>query len=64
VKRRAFLKHLRAQGCELIREGAKHSWWGQEENEARSAVPRHSEISNELIKKICKDLGIEPPESR
>jgi mRNA interferase HicA len=64
VKRRAFLKHLRAQGCELIREGAKHSWSGHEENEARSAVPRHSEISNELIKKICKDLGIEPPESR
>jgi mRNA interferase HicA len=64
VKRRALLKHLRAHGCELIREGARHSWWGHEENETRSAVPRHAEISNELIKKICKDLSIEPPASR
>jgi hypothetical protein len=34
------------------------------ENDTQSAVPRHAEISNELIKKICKDLGIEPPATR
>jgi mRNA interferase HicA len=64
VKRQDLLKHLRTHGCELIREGAKHSWWGHEDNGTRSAVPRHTEVSNDLIRKICKDLGIESPKSR
>ena len=28
---------------------------------ARSAVPRHTEISNILCRKIAKDLGIDVP---
>jgi hypothetical protein len=36
---------------------------GHEENNTRSAVPRHREISKELIRKICDDLGIEAPQS-
>jgi mRNA interferase HicA len=27
----------------------------------RSAIPRHMEVSDILARKICKDLGIEPP---
>ena len=56
MKRNDFLRHLRAQGCELIREGGNHSWWGDQNK--RSSVPRHSEIDDGLIRKICKDLGI------
>ncbi|WP_230406597.1 hypothetical protein [Candidatus Scalindua japonica] len=26
----------------------------------RSAVPRHTEIKDNLVRKICKDLGINP----
>jgi mRNA interferase HicA len=26
----------------------------------RSAIPRHVEISNDLAKKICRDLGVPP----
>ncbi|HVE75333.1 MAG TPA: type II toxin-antitoxin system HicA family toxin [Actinomycetota bacterium] len=61
MKRRAFHAHLRLNGCRLIREGARHSWWGNPANGARSAVPRHSEISDLLCRKICKDLGIPTP---
>jgi mRNA interferase HicA len=61
MKRVAFLKHLRAQGCALVREGARHSWWGNAEKSARSAVPRHTEINDILVRKICKDLGIDAP---
>jgi mRNA interferase HicA len=61
VKRRKFLSHLKKQGCQLIREGGKHSWWGNRETRARSAVPRHIEISDILCRKICKDLGIADP---
>jgi mRNA interferase HicA len=61
VKRHEFLAHLKAHGCQLVREGAKHSWWGNPENGRRSAVPRHSEINNILARKICRDLGITEP---
>ena len=58
MKRSAFLKWLRQHGCELIREGGSHSWWGNPSRNLRSAVPRHTEISDQLAQKICKDLGI------
>lgn len=58
MKRNKLIKHLRFYGCELIREGARHSWWGNKILNKRSAVPRHSEINDILAKKICKDLGI------
>jgi len=58
MKRADLIKHLRAHGCELLREGSRHSWWHNPELNKRSAVPRHNEISDILAKKICKDLGI------
>jgi mRNA interferase HicA len=61
MKRRQFLAHLRKQGCQRIREGKKHSWWGNPETGARSAVPRHVELSDLLCRKICKDLSINEP---
>ncbi|MBC8108969.1 MAG: type II toxin-antitoxin system HicA family toxin [Anaerolineae bacterium] len=61
MKRRDFLAHLTRHGCVLLREGAKHSWWVNLANNRRSAVPRHSEVNDHLCRKICRDLGIEPP---
>jgi mRNA interferase HicA len=61
VKRRALLAHLNAYGCTLVREGAKHSWWGNPASGRRSAVPRHSEVDDLLVRKICRDLGIPEP---
>jgi len=60
MKRTELLKHLRTQGCEFIREGHRHSWWGKPGLNKRSSVPRHTEIGDDLARKICKDLGIEP----
>jgi mRNA interferase HicA len=61
MKRRDLIAHLQAHGCVLIREGAKHSWWGNPVNQRRTAVPRHTEISDHLARKICRDLGIADP---
>ncbi len=61
MKRREFLRHLNNQGCQLIREGGNHSWWGHPKFNRRSAVPRHSEIPDILARKICRDLGIADP---
>ena len=58
MKRTEFLRHLRSHGCELLREGRRHSWWYNPGLNKRSAVPRHSEIVDTLARKICRDLGI------
>ena len=58
MKRIDLLRHLRENGCALVREGGAHSWWGNLFTGKRSAVPRHVEIDEFLVKKICKDLGI------
>ncbi|MCP3964692.1 MAG: type II toxin-antitoxin system HicA family toxin [bacterium] len=58
MKRRALLKHLRKHGCVQLREGSRHSWWSNPEQNRRSSVPRHTEIKDLLARKICRDLGI------
>ena len=58
MKRAALLAHLRAHGCELLREGARHSWWHNAVLNTRSAIPRHNEVLDNLARKICKDLGV------
>ena len=61
MKLRELLQHLSVHGCERLREGRKHSWWHNPQLNEKSAVPRHSEITDILVKKICKDLGIPSP---
>lgn len=54
MKRREFLRHLRFHGCILKREGARHSLYQNPVNGVIEAVPRHVEIDNKLVEKICK----------
>lgn len=58
MKRKELIRHLTAHRCELLREGGNHSWWHNPEQNRRSAVPRHNEITDQLANKICKDLGV------
>ncbi|MBU1693393.1 MAG: type II toxin-antitoxin system HicA family toxin [Verrucomicrobia bacterium] len=58
MKRTKLLKHLHEQRCVFIREGGSHSWWGNPTQNRHSSIPRHTEISDQLARKICKDLGI------
>jgi mRNA interferase HicA len=58
MKRNELLKHLRRNACELLREGGRHWWWHNPRQNKRSAIPRHSEINDNLARKICKDLGV------
>jgi mRNA interferase HicA len=61
MKRAELLRHLHAHGCRLLREGSRHSWWLNPALNQRSAVPRHTEINDNLARKVCKDLGIPKP---
>jgi mRNA interferase HicA len=58
MKRNALLKYLKDQGCYLHREGKKHSVFVNPSSNRTSTVPRHREINDFLISKICEDLGI------
>ncbi len=60
MKRRQLLKHLASHGCELRREGANHGIYKNSATGETTAVPRHTEIANNLARKICRDLGVPP----
>jgi predicted RNA binding protein YcfA (HicA-like mRNA interferase family) len=61
MKRRDLLQHLHANGCALLREGGRHSIYWNPQNRHTTAVPRHGEIREPLVKRICKDLEIPEP---
>jgi mRNA interferase HicA len=61
MKRTVLVKHLQQHGCQLLREGARHSVYWNPANGRTSTVPRHTEIDNMLARKICRDLDIPPP---
>jgi mRNA interferase HicA len=61
MKREKLVKHLLQQGCELLREGARHSVFVNRQARRSSTVPRHREINDFLAKKICRDLGVPEP---
>ncbi len=58
MKRRELIQHLEDHGCQLLREGGKHSLYFNPSNDQTSAVPRHREINDFLARKICRDLGV------
>ncbi len=61
MKRSELVHHLTISGCELLREGGRHSIYWNLSNRKTAAVPRHSEILTPVVNRICKDLGIRRP---
>lgn len=62
MQRRKVIAHLAACGCVFKREGSSHTIYVNPANGRTTAVPRHNEIDDKLVQKICvKDLGIVPP---
>ncbi|PLS85254.1 MAG: addiction module toxin, HicA family [Actinobacteria bacterium] len=61
MKRRALLNHLKAHGCEFLREGSRHTMYVNRAAARSSSIPRHPEITNNMARKICRDLGVPPP---
>jgi predicted RNA binding protein YcfA (HicA-like mRNA interferase family) len=58
MKRRDLVRHLEAHGCELLREGARHSVFVNRAKGKSSTVPRHAEVNDFTARKICRDLEI------
>lgn len=63
VKRRDLGRHLEHHGCKLFRKGGNQAIYINRTTDNSSAVPRHREINEVLVKKICKDLEVPAPSS-
>ena len=61
MKLRDLLRHLHDHGCEFLREGGNPSVYVNRATRKSSSVPRHREINDFLVNKICKDLEIPRP---
>jgi mRNA interferase HicA len=61
LKRRELIRHIEKNGVEFLREGANHTVYVNPKENKVSTVPRHREIDEYLVKRICKDLGIPQP---
>jgi predicted RNA binding protein YcfA (HicA-like mRNA interferase family) len=61
MERRHLMRHLRANGCRVLKEGGRHTRVVNETNGNRSVVPRHTEIPPSTVRDICRQLGIPLP---
>jgi mRNA interferase HicA len=61
VKRTDLIRHLERHGCELLREGGRHSVYVNRAARKMSTVPRHREVDEFLARKICRDLEVPQP---
>lgn len=61
MKRVDLLRHLRAHGCELLREGGRHSVYVNRSAGKATSIPRHREINELIALKICRDLDVPNP---
>ena len=64
MKRKAFIRHLEEHGCEFLREGKKHTVYVNSSAQASSTIPRHREINDLLVGKICRDLQVPQPRAK
>lgn len=61
MKRKELVRYLAQQGCVLSREGGKYSVFMNPAVNKEVPVTRHPEIADFTVRKICRDLGVEPP---
>jgi mRNA interferase HicA len=52
LKRSALIRHLRAHGCELLREGASHSVFVNRAAGKATVIPRRREINDFLAQDL------------
>jgi mRNA interferase HicA len=61
MKRLDLIRHLEKCGCAMLREGGNHTVYVNRAAKKVSTVPRHREINEFLMRKICRELEIRDP---
>ena len=57
MKRTDLLRHLKDKGCELYREGGRHTIYWNPANQKTSSIPRHREIVEPVVASILSRLS-------
>ncbi len=57
MKRRALIRKIEEHGAILIRHGGKHDWYQNPQTKICQPVPRHSEINENLARRILRKLS-------
>ncbi|MFH1962343.1 MAG: type II toxin-antitoxin system HicA family toxin [bacterium] len=53
-----LFQYLMKNGCEIEREGGRHTLFYNPATNKSATVPSHGEINTFTARAICKDLGI------
>ncbi|MCC7491209.1 MAG: type II toxin-antitoxin system HicA family toxin [Fimbriimonadaceae bacterium] len=61
MKRADLVRHLERHGCTKHREGSRHTIYVDGSRTRSTAVPRHREIDEHLVARICRDIAVPPP---
>jgi predicted RNA binding protein YcfA (HicA-like mRNA interferase family) len=61
MRRRDLIRHLELRGCQILREGGRHTVYVNRTVQKTSVIPRHREINEFLARKICRDLQVPEP---
>jgi hypothetical protein len=61
VKRVDFIRHLEANGCRLLRDGANHAVYVKSNAPEGVYGGAPPEVKEYLARKICRDLEIAMP---
>ena len=54
-------RYFSSQGCSINREGGNHTVFVNTVTGKKVSVPRHPEVNDDLVKEICRQLGIPYP---
>ncbi|MGI8412414.1 MAG: type II toxin-antitoxin system HicA family toxin [Solirubrobacteraceae bacterium] len=61
MRRRELERHLADHGCEVLREGSRHTIWRHPRSDLRAPVSRHREVPTGTARAICRQLAVPPP---
>jgi len=57
MKQTELIRIITGNGAVFIRHGRKHDWYRNPDTGISEAIPRHTEIKEQLAKKIIKNLS-------
>ena len=61
MKRQDLIRYIQDCGCRFLREGGSHTVYFNPNSRKATTIPRHREVNDMLVKKICRDLEIPSP---
>ena len=62
MKLKDVIRHLEERHCVFMGQGGNHTIYKNVETGKMTSIPRHRDVKENLVKKICDDLGVGGPQ--